>query len=90
MPYMTVGLYQAATVNGQQFDDNAVSAAPVLLNSTAVMTPYTNLYIWIQSQVNGNTVVTNVTSPMTELIFGGGTDKISVAYNSATGTFIPA
>lgn len=87
--YMTVGLYQNATVNGTDIAGNALSAVPVLLQSTAIMTPYTTVYIWIQSQVVSNTVVTTVTSPMTALKFGGGVTDISVAYDSASGTFIP-
>lgn len=86
-PYMTVGLFQDATVNGTDIIGNATSAAPVLLASTAVMTPYTTVYVWIQSQVVSNTVCTLVTSPMTELKFGGGTNDISVAYNSESGKF---
>jgi hypothetical protein len=88
--YMTVGLFQDANVNGTKITGNALSAAPVLLSSTAVMTPYTTVYIWLQSQVISNTVVTTVTSPMTQLNFGGGVNEISVAYDSASGTFLPA
>lgn len=88
-PYMTVGLYQDANVNGTDIAGNALSAAPVLLQSTAVMTPYTTVYIWLQSQVRSNTVVTTVTSPMTELRFGGDITEISVAYDSASGKFLP-
>jgi hypothetical protein len=87
-PYMTVGLFQGAIVNGEEILNNAISAAPVLLNSTALMTPYTTIYVWIQSQVKSNSVVTTVTSPMTELKFGAGVDTINVNYNSKTGTFI--
>ncbi|HKB60608.1 MAG TPA: hypothetical protein VKC56_11250 [Gallionellaceae bacterium] len=89
LPFMTVGLYQDATVNGTAIANNAVSAAGVMLASTAVMMPYTTVYIWLQSQVVSNTVVTTVTSPMTQLKFGGGVSQISVAYNSASGTFLP-
>ncbi|GAB5474200.1 MAG: hypothetical protein Mars2KO_22990 [Maribacter sp.] len=86
-PYMTAGLFQDATVNGTEIIGNATSAAPVLLASTAVMTPYTTIYVWIQSQVVSNTVCTLVTSPMTEFKFGGGTNDIAIAYNSETGLF---
>ncbi|NHZ32917.1 hypothetical protein [Massilia rubra] len=86
--YMTVGLYQNATVNGTQILGNAVSAAPVLYQSTATMTPYTTVYIWLASQVVSNSVVTQVTSPMTEVVFGGGNNTASLAYDSATGMFI--
>ncbi len=86
--FMTVGLYQDARVNGTEIAGNALSAAPVLLASTAIMTPYTTVYVWLQSKVVSNTVVTSVTSPMTELRFGGGVDEISVKYDRDTGFFI--
>lgn len=87
--YMTIGLFQDANVNGTEIAGNAISAVPVLLASTAVMTPYTTVYIWLQARVVSNTVVTDVTSPMTKLRFGGGVDTISVAYDSNSGKFIP-
>jgi len=87
--YMTVGLYQNATVNGTQILGNAVSAAPVMYKSTATMTPYTTVYVWLASQVVSNSVVTQVTSPMTEVTLGGGISTASLAYDSDTGYFIP-
>ncbi len=89
-PYMTVGLYQDANVNGTEIIGNALSAAGVMLNSTAAMTPFTTVYIWLQSQVKSNCVITNVTSPMTQLTFGGGTSNISIKYDASTGHFISA
>lgn len=87
-PYMTVGLYQDATVNGTDIIGNALSAAPVLLASTATMTPFTTVYIWLQSQVISNTVVTLVTSPMTMLKYGGDVTGLSVSYDSSSGKFL--
>jgi hypothetical protein len=86
---VTVGLYQDAVLNGTEIIGNALSAAPVLLASTSVITPYTTVYIWLQSEVISNTVVTTVTSPMTRLKFGDGIDTISVKYDSLSGKFVP-
>lgn len=86
--FMTLGLYQEATVNGVTFSRNAVSAAEVLYMSEATMTPYTTLYIWTQSQVVSNTVVTRVTSVRTEVVFGGSATQASLQYNSETGGFV--
>lgn len=88
-PYMTAGLYQNATINGSDRIGNAVSATPVLMQSAAVMSPSTTLHIWLQSQVVSNSVVTTITSPITELKFGGNVTEIAVAYDSATGKFVP-
>ena len=86
-PYITVGLYQDATVNGTDIIGNAISAAPELLASTAVITPYTTVYVWLQSNVSSNSVVTTVTSPMSSSTFGGGVDDITLVYDSESGTF---
>jgi hypothetical protein len=88
--YLTFGLYQDAVVNGEARNGNAVSATPVLLNSTAVMRPFNTVYLWTQSQVKSNTVVTNVTSPMTEVRFGGTVSSVSLVYDATTGRFVAA
>src|SRR5579871_6686967 len=88
--YLTFGLFQDANVNGAAAIGNAVSAAPVPYRSTAVMTPCTTVYLWIQSQVKSNTVVTVVTSPMTEVRFGGSITEISLIYDAQTGKFVTA
>ncbi len=88
--YLTTGLTQDATVNGTLITGNAVSAALVLFQSTAQMTPFTTVYLWTQSQVKSNTVVTNVTSTMTKVVLGGGVNSVALAYDASTGTFLPA
>jgi hypothetical protein len=87
--YLTFGLYQNASVNGQTMKGNAISAASVLYRSTAQMTPYTTIYLWVQSEVESNTVLTVVTSPMTKVRFGSDATKFSLDYYPAKGTFIP-
>lgn len=89
-PYMTVGLYQGANLDGKDVLKNAISAAGVIPKSTALITPYTTVYIWLASQTVGNSVVTQITSPMTELDFGGPVSSLSITYNASTGKFISA
>lgn len=86
--YLTFGLFQNASVNGAAMNGNAVSAAPVPYKSTAVMTPYTTVYIWTQSQVKSNTVVTTVSSVQTKVTFGGSKTEISLSYDPQTGGFV--
>ena len=88
--YLTMGLCQNATVNGQTVNGNAVSAAPVIYQSTAEMTPYTTVYLWIQSQVRSNSVVTVVTSPQTVVTFGGSVTTVSLRYDANSGQFVKA
>jgi hypothetical protein len=86
---LAFGLSQSAIVNGQAVRPNAISAATVPYNGTAQMTPLSTIYLWIQSRVLSNSVVTPVTSPMTKLIFGGGVTSVSLAYDSQQGVFVP-
>jgi hypothetical protein len=88
-PMLTFGLFQSASINEEQVSGNAISAVPVLLTSTAKMTPYTTLNVWVQSEARSNTVVTEVTSPRTAVTFGGDKPEASLAYDSASGHFLP-
>lgn len=87
--FITMGLYQNASLDGSPIKGNAVSAAPVIYNSTANMTPLTTVYLWLQSQVLSNTVVTTVTSPMTRVTLSGSSPVAALQYNADSGTFIP-
>jgi hypothetical protein len=87
-PYLTMGLFQDATVNGTIISGNALSADYTLLASTAFMTPFTTVYIWLQSQIKSNSIVTVVTSPLTKLRFEGDIKNLSVKYDSSSGEFI--
>lgn len=88
--YLTFGLFQDAVVNGVATRGNAVSATPVLFNRAAPMAPFTTVYLWIQSQVTSNMVVTVVTSPITQVRFGGAITEVSLVYDAMTGRFVPA
>jgi hypothetical protein len=88
--YLTIGLTQDANVDGGDVPGNVTSAAAVLYNSKASMTPYTTVYIWTQSQIKSNTVVTNVTSEMTQINFGGGTSTVDLVYDASSWKFLPA
>lgn len=88
--YMVAGLFQDAIINGVNMIGNTVSATTVLMQSNAIMNPNTTIQIWLQSQVVSNSVVTNITSPVTELKFGGNVTDLSITYDSASGKFVPA
>lgn len=88
-PYITIGLYQNANVNGNTVLANAVSAAGVIYKFTALIIPYTTVYVWAQSQVKSNTVVTNVSSPQTAVPLAANKPSASLQYNPPTGTFTP-
>ncbi|CCI03318.1 hypothetical protein [Microcystis aeruginosa] len=88
-PYITIGLYQNASVNGSSVLGSAVSAAGVIYNFTALIIPYTTVYVWAQSQVQSNTVVTKVSSPMTQVPLTANKPSASLQYDPPTGTFSP-
>lgn len=88
--YLTFGLYQDANVNGQSVVGNAISAVQVLYESIAVMTPDTTIYIWIQSFIHSNEVVTNITSQMTQVTFGGTVTNVALTYDAQSGKFLPS
>jgi len=88
--YMTVGLFQNAVVNFTDGGKNCISANSVLLNSTAIMEPFTTVYIWIQANLVSNSIVTTITSVVTELKFDNSVTTLSVKYESSTGKFINA
>lgn len=85
---LTFGLFQDAVIGGNKVPGNAISAAPVMRGNTAQMTPYTTVYVWLQSLVASNTVVTQVTSPQAKVLFGGKHTEASLTYDSAQGTLV--
>lgn len=86
--YLTFGLFQHANVNGKAVKGNAVSAAPVIYKSTADLTPYTTVSLWVQSAVRSNSVVTTVSSPITQVTFGGKVSTVSLRYDATQGNFV--
>lgn len=85
---LIMGLYQTAELgNGTPLPGNPVSFATVPHAGEAIMTPFTTLYVWIQSSVRSSTVVTEVTNPKTKVVFGGATTGVELIFNSGEGEF---
>jgi hypothetical protein len=83
---MGFGLTQTATLGtGTTLPPNPVSYALVLPGSKAEMTPFTTLYVWVQSLVQGGSVVTEVTGQQLAVPFGAGVDTHNLIY--ANGRF---
>ena len=66
-----------------------ISATSVLATQQITMTPFTNVYVWLQSTFRSETIITNVTGNSAKAQFGGGVNEISLTYNSAAGIFTP-
>jgi hypothetical protein len=79
---MGFGLTQMAELSsGLVLPPNPVSYAPVLFESMASMTPYTTLYVWVESKVQGGSVVTEVTGPQLPVPYGNGVNEHVLVYN---------
>lgn len=89
MPYLTVGLYQNATVNGTLISNNPISANKVLSLSTIDIEPALDLYIWIYSDMKSEMRMRDINAPKTEVSFSNSQLEIALVYDASTGKFIP-
>jgi hypothetical protein len=87
--YLTMGLYQNATVNEVPVTGNAVSATQVLYRSTARIRVSSTVYLWTQSQTRGNSVVTDISSPMTMVPLTAERPEANLRFDADSATFIP-
>ncbi|HIJ84245.1 MAG: hypothetical protein HW380_2682 [Magnetococcales bacterium] len=87
---MTIGLYQAANVNGIDVTGNVTSAAAVIYKFKAVITPINTVYMWLQSSTKGNSTLKGVFSPMTVVPFSDVVTIISMQYDPQTALFFSA
>lgn len=89
-PVLTFGLTQSALVNKAPAERKPISATPVLATQSIVMTPFTNVYVWLQSQFASETIITKITGKTAKARFGGGVSEITLKYDAALGVFVPA
>lgn len=90
-PYMVLGLFQGAGIGADYIAKNAISASKVLQMGTAMITaPSFAVFIWLSSTPEDNSIIGSVNSPMTKLLFDESTLEIALAYDDATGKFVPA
>jgi hypothetical protein len=86
--YLTFGMTQAAIVNSESRPMSALSAAAVLQNSKAVMTPASAVCLWVQATLASNTVVTVITSPVTKIPLSATNPSAKLKYDASSGTFL--
>lgn len=89
-PVLTFGLTQSALINQKPTERKPISATPVLATQFANMTPFTNVFIWLQSQFASETIITKITGRSAKAKFGGGVDDITLKYDASLGMFVPA
>lgn len=88
-PFLTFGLSQSALVNKKKAERKPISAQLVLPTQQSKMTPFTNVYIWLQSQFSSETIITKITGKSAVAKFGGGVNEITMAYDLDRGVFVP-
>lgn len=89
-PMLTFGLTQAAVVNGTGTPPQVVSATPLLSQMSAVLTPSTTIYVWLQSMFGSSTFISNLSGPTTRVTFGGPVTSQTLMYDPNRGVFVPA
>jgi len=89
-PALTFGLEQKASINGGGIASSPLNAAVVPAALSVTFTPLTTVYVWLQANYRSGTVITEVNGDAAIVTFGGPVTKKSLAYNPATGTFVPS
>ncbi len=103
-PVFGFGVIQAASVNGAKVEAGPATAVEVPMSQFATFTPVETLYVWLQSNVAAGDKVAvpppgrnlaaaqvgSVSSPSTEIRFGGGVVSLAYRYDAKTATFLPA
>ena len=94
MPYaqyaaLTFGLSQSAMVNKTLAERKPISAQLVPSQNQIQMTPFTTVYVWLQSQFASETIITKITSNTAITKFGGGVSDITLKYDPTRGVFMP-
>ncbi len=89
-PVLTFGLTQSALINQKPTERKPISATPVLATQFANMTPFTNVFVWLQSQFASETIITKITGRSAKAKFGGSVTDIALKYNPTLGMFVPA
>jgi hypothetical protein len=88
-PSLTFGLQQKASINGTGINPSPLNAAVVPAALSATFTPLTTVYVWLQANFQSGTVITEINGNAAIVQFGNGITKQSLAYNPATGMFVP-
>ncbi|WP_435103596.1 hypothetical protein [Arhodomonas sp. AD133] len=88
-PSLTFGLTQSALINQEPAERKPISATPVLATQSVTMTPFTYVYVWLQSEFRSETIISRIFGTHTVAKFGGGVNDITLQYNAQLGKFTP-
>lgn len=88
-PALTFGLSQSAMVNKKPAERKPISAQLVPSQNRIQMTPFTTVYVWLQSQFASETIITKIIGNNAVARFGGGVTDITLKYDPNRGIFVP-
>ncbi len=89
-PTLTFGLTQGASVNNTATGFKPVNAQSVPYKLNGEFTPLTTIYAWVQANIVSETVVTQVTSVRTKVVFGGTVTTQTLVWDASRGAFVSA
>jgi hypothetical protein len=89
-PTLAFGLTQKAVINNKSISPSCINAATVPSQMNVTFTPLTTVYVWLQNLYASGTVITNVMSKTTKVLFGGPVTENSLEYDSEQGCFVAA
>ncbi|RED52369.1 hypothetical protein [Aestuariispira insulae] len=86
-PALTFGLSQSAQINQRLEERKPLSASSVLATQNIQITPFTDVYIWLEGHFESSTIITDVTGSRATAKFGGGINEIEMTYDGKSGLF---
>ncbi|MUZ72925.1 hypothetical protein GOZ90_09540 [Agrobacterium vitis] len=86
-PSLTFGLSQTALVNQTLHERKPISAQTVLAKQSVHMTPFTEVYLWLQSEYKSQTIITEISGTTSVAQFGDSITDIAVKYDPIHGLF---
>lgn len=88
-PSLTFGLTQSALINQAPQDRKPVSATSALATQTTAMTPFTNVFVWLQAEFESETIITRIYGDYAVAKFGGSVNEVVLEYDPLLGKFTP-
>ena len=87
-PSLIFGISQEAQINQRQQDRKPICAVPVLPEQLIRMTPFTSVWVWVESQSKSNTIITQVNGNAAQVTFGGSKTVANLTFDHDKSMFI--
>ena len=88
-PALTFGLAQNVNVNNTAYANHPINAILVPRGQTAEMTPIERIDVYLQSNINNSTVISQISSLSLEVEYSGEETEHTIKYDGITGRFVP-